>query len=69
MIPIRDTISSKSYPVVNNVLIGVNAFVYLAGLFHGSGLSRFDYIYGLVPARYSIPQISSYFSFGQQALS
>ncbi|MCD6271461.1 MAG: rhomboid family intramembrane serine protease [Deltaproteobacteria bacterium] len=69
MIPIRDTISSKNYPVVNNVLIGVNLFVYLAGLFHGSGLSRFDYIYGLVPARYSIPQIASYFSFGQQALS
>ena len=69
MIPIRDTISSKNYPVVNNVLIGVNVFFYLAGLFHGSGLSRFDYIYGLVPARYSIPQIASYFSFGQQALS
>ena len=70
MIPIRDTISSKNYPVVNNLLIGINVFVYLAVMLtHGTELSRFDYIYGLVPARYSTPQIASYFSFGQQAFS
>ena len=70
MIPIRDTISSKNYPIVNNILIGINVFVYLAVLLtHGTELSRFDYIYGLVPARYSTPQIASYFSFGQQAFS
>ena len=70
MIPIRDTISSKNYPVVNNVLIGINVFLYFAVLLtHGTELSRFDYIYGLVPARYSTPQIASYFSFAQQALS
>jgi len=70
MIPIRDTVSSKNYPVVNNLLIGINVFLYLAVLLtYGTELSRFDYIYGLVPARYSTPQIASYFSFGQQAFS
>lgn len=69
MIPIRDTILSQKYPVVNNLLIGFNVFFYLAGLVQGTELSRFDYIYGLVPARYSVPEIADYFSIGQQALS
>jgi membrane associated rhomboid family serine protease len=69
MIPLRDTITSKTYPVVNNFLIGVNVFFYLLGLFHGDGSSRFEYIYGLVPARYSSPHIASYFSFCWQAMS
>ncbi len=69
MIPLRDTITSKTYPIINNLLIGVNVFFYLIGLFHGDVPSRFEYIYGLVPARYSSPHIASYFSFGQQALS
>lgn len=33
------------------------------------GLDRFIYIYGLVPARYTLPQISIHFSVSQQILS
>jgi membrane associated rhomboid family serine protease len=51
------------------VLIGINVLVYLIQLSQGPALDRFIYIYGLVPARYSIPQISAYFGFGQQAFS
>jgi hypothetical protein len=69
MIPIRDTIRSKSYPLVNNTLIGINAAVYLLTLAHGSGVQELFVIYGLVPARYTVPEISRYFSFGQQAFS
>ncbi|MBL7180642.1 MAG: rhomboid family intramembrane serine protease [Pseudomonadota bacterium] len=69
MIPIRDTIPSKNYPVVNNTIIGINVVIFLVELAQGSGLDRFIYIYGLVPARYSVPQISSYFNMFQQVFS
>jgi membrane associated rhomboid family serine protease len=69
MFPIRDTISSKNYPVVNNTIIGINVVLFLFQMSQGANLDRFVYIYGLVPARYSMPQISSYFTTGQQLLS
>ncbi|MCG6972578.1 MAG: rhomboid family intramembrane serine protease [Desulfobacterales bacterium] len=69
MIPIRDTIPSRNYPIVNTTIIVINVIVYFIELAQGPNLDRFVYIYGLVPARYSIPQIASYFTFGQQALS
>ena len=69
MIPIRDTIPSKNYPVVNNTIIGINVVVYLVQISLVPDLNRFVYIYGLVPARYSIPQITSYFTTSQQLFS
>ncbi|MGD9973646.1 MAG: rhomboid family intramembrane serine protease [Desulfatirhabdiaceae bacterium] len=69
MIPLRDTLSSRSYPVVTTLIIAVNVGVYLIQMTQGSQLDRFIYIYGMVPARYTIPQISAYFSLGQQAFS
>jgi membrane associated rhomboid family serine protease len=69
MFPIRDTIPSKNYPVVNNTIIGINVILFLIEMSQGANLDRFVYIYGLVPARYSMPQISSYFTTGQQILS
>lgn len=69
MIPIRDTISSKNYPVVNSTIIGINIAVYLVQIFQGADLYNFTYIYGLVPARYSVPQIAYYFSTSEQILS
>ena len=68
MIPIRDTVSSKNFPVINNVIIGVNVTLYLVELMQGGGLGEFIYIYGLVPARYSVPQLRSYFSIGEQII-
>jgi membrane associated rhomboid family serine protease len=69
MIPIRDTVPSKNYPVVNNTIIGINVVVYLVQISLVPDLNRFIYIYGLVPARYSIPQITSYFTTSQQLFS
>jgi len=66
MIPLRDTIESKNFPVVNNALIVINIIVYLTELAQGAGFERFIYIHGLVPARYSDPGIAAYFSTGQQ---
>ena len=69
MIPIRDTAPSSNYPVVNTTLIGINASVYLVQALQGADLDRFIYLYGLVPARYSIPHIAGYFSPAQQVLA
>jgi membrane associated rhomboid family serine protease len=69
MIPIRDTIQSKSYPVVNNIIIITNVLFYLAEMAQGEGLGLFIFTYGLVPARYSSPEVALHFSLGQQILS
>ena len=69
MIPIRDTIPSKNYPIVNNSIIGINVLIYLLQLAQGEGLYRFIQIYGLIPARYTVPQLGHYFSTGQQLFS
>jgi membrane associated rhomboid family serine protease len=69
MIPLRDTLSSKNYPVVNTAIIGLNVLVYLIQMTLGRQAEQFIYIYGLVPARYSVPHIASYFSTGQQLFS
>ena len=68
MIPIRDTIRSETYPIVNTVLIAVNILAFLLELSQGQTFNKFIYVYGLVPARYSIPQVSAYFTVGQQVL-
>ena len=69
MLPIRDTLSSKNYPVVNTLIITVNVAVYLLQKIQGADIDRFIYIYGMVPARYSLPQVAAYFTFGQQCFA
>ncbi|PIE67021.1 MAG: rhomboid family intramembrane serine protease [Deltaproteobacteria bacterium] len=69
MIPIRDTTPSKSVPVVNNTLIGINVVFFLVQLAQGANQDHFIYLYGLVPAKFTVPQISAYFSLGQNLLS
>jgi len=69
MIPIRDTSRSMNYPVVNNILIGVNVFMFLIQSAHGPGIEQFVFTYGLVPARYTVPELTSYFTPFQQAVA
>ncbi|MBN1832248.1 MAG: rhomboid family intramembrane serine protease, partial [Deltaproteobacteria bacterium] len=69
MIPLRDTIQSRNYPIVNTVIISLNVLFFFLTPARGPELSRFLTTYGLVPARYSIPEISSYFGFVQQAFA
>lgn len=69
MIPLRDTIQSKNYPIVNVTLIAANCLVYLLQVAQGDRLHQFIITYGLVPARYSVPAIASQFTFAEQTLS
>jgi len=63
VIPLRDTIQSKTYPIVRNVIIAANVIVFLA---MGTGGNRIPYLYGIVPIRYSNPEVSAHFTFLQQ---
>ncbi|MGD2187727.1 MAG: rhomboid family intramembrane serine protease [Desulfobacterales bacterium] len=69
MIPLRDTIPTRNYPVVNTTIIGINVVVFFIQLLQGAEIDKFIYIYGLVPARYSVPQVAQYFTTGQQVFS
>ncbi len=69
MIPIRDTVQSRNYPVVNMSLIGLNVLVFFYQMGMSTDMDKFVYVYGLVPARYTVDYFSHYFSFWQQALS
>jgi membrane associated rhomboid family serine protease len=51
VIPIRDTIPSRTAPIVTMGLIVVNVLVFLHEVALGPYVERFVYAYGLVPAR------------------
>ena len=69
MIPIRDTVQARHFPVVNHTIIGINVVVFLMQMTLGPENDQFVYLYGLVPARYTVPQVAAYFSTGQQFFS
>lgn len=69
MIPIRDINRSETYPFVNYLIIAVNVAVFFIELAQGGRLNAFIYTYGLVPARYSVPEISAHFSADKQIIS
>ncbi|HDI59216.1 MAG TPA: rhomboid family intramembrane serine protease [Desulfobacteraceae bacterium] len=69
MIPIRDTQTAGSVAVVTRALIAVNVVVFLVQLTQGEAILRFNYFYGLVPARYTVERIAAHFSFGQQVFA
>jgi membrane associated rhomboid family serine protease len=69
MIPIRDTTPTQNAPIVNSIIIGFNVVVFVVQYALGPEVHQFNYIYGLVPARYTVPQITAYFTPGQQLLS
>lgn len=67
MIPLRDNIPARHYPLVTHVLIASNVLVFLMQLGHGPReIQEFVFTYGLVPARYTIDGVSVYFSPFQQ---
>ncbi len=68
MIPLRDAIRSKNFPAVNFIIIGLNIIVFLWQLAQGPHLKEALYLYGIVPLRYSDPELSAQFTRFQQYL-
>lgn len=69
MIPIRDNQPSYSLPVMTYALIAVNLLVFLIQLQAGMGNSAYFYEYGLVPAKYTVGEMSRHFSLFNHFLS
>lgn len=69
MIPIRDTQPSYSIPVVTYFLIAVNLLVFVVQLQVGFDNEAFFYTFGLVPAKYTVYDMSRHFSLINQFIS
>ena len=69
MIPIRDTQPSNNVPVVTYFLMGIHLLVFLLQLQIGLNDDVFFYLYGLVPAKYTVPDVSRHFSLINQVFS
>ncbi len=53
MIPLRDTVPSQRFPIINILLIIVNVLIFFFETSMGSnGLERFIFTFGLIPARF-----------------
>ena len=68
MIPIRDAIRSKNFPAVNVFIIGLNIVAFLWELLQGPNLKEVFNLYGMVPLRYSNPELAAHFTSFQQYL-
>jgi len=66
MIPIRDAIRSKNFPIINFLIIGLNILVFLWELTQGTHLKEAFFLFGIVPQRYSDPGLSAHFTTFQQ---
>jgi hypothetical protein len=68
MIPIRDAIRSEHLPAVNFLIIGLNVLTFLWQLTQGPHLNEALFLFGIVPIRYSNPEVSAHFTTFQQFL-
>lgn len=69
MIPIRDNIPSVNVPVVNYLIIAANCAVFIFEMLYPGNLNELMFQYGLVPAKFSMPDFAAHFTFGEQAFS
>ena len=68
MLPLRDDIPSRRYPIVTVALIVLNLVVFLQEARLGRRLEYFILDYALVPARYSDPNLAAHFGIFEQLL-
>ena len=68
MLPLRDDIPSRRFPVVTLTLIGLNVLAFLWELRLGPRLQDALLLLGIVPVRYTSPDVAALFTWGEQAL-
>ena len=69
MLPLRDTIPARNHAVVNTALIIINVLIFMFQTGLGPNMENFVFLYGLVPAKFTQPEVASYFTFGQKLFS
>jgi membrane associated rhomboid family serine protease len=68
MIPIRDAVRSTHFPIVNVLIIAANVVVFAWQLMQGPRLQEAFFFYGIVPVRYSSPEVAAHFNGLEQIL-
>lgn len=66
MIPLRDDIPSSRFPAATLGLIALNVLIFLHELQLGPHLQEAVLTYGIVPVRYTRPDVAQYFSTPEQ---
>lgn len=68
MLPIRDDIPSKRFPIITVLLIVFNLLIFFWELSLGPRLQEALFLWGIVPVRYTVPKIAELFSLPEQLL-
>lgn len=64
MIPLRDTIPSRTFPIITISLIIVNILIFFCEVSMGPNLEKLVFTYGLIPRKYFlVPYLSRYTPF------
>ena len=66
MIPIRDDIPSSRFPAVTLAIIGLNFLAFFQELRLGPQLQDYLLVHGVIPARYTVPDIARLFTMREQ---
>ncbi len=69
MLPLRDSNPGNTVPWVTRILIAANVLVFLVQLGQGGEIHRFNYTWGLVPARYFMEDAWAWFGISGQLIS
>jgi len=68
MLPLRDDIPSRRYPAVTVTIIVINVLVFFMELDMGPRLHEWLLLWGIVPVRYTVPEIAELFDWREQAM-
>ncbi len=69
MLPLRDDIPSSRFPAVTLGIIGLNVLLFLNELKIGAHVEGLMLTYGIVPVRYTNPEVARLFSLPEQVLA
>jgi membrane associated rhomboid family serine protease len=67
MLPLRDDIPSRTYPAATVAIIAINALIFVYELLVGAQLEYLLLDWGIVPLRYTDPDIATKFTVAEQA--
>jgi membrane associated rhomboid family serine protease len=67
MFPLKDDIPARRFPFVTISIIALNCAVFIIELMAGRRVENIFLIFGIVPVRYTIPEISELFTWKEQA--
>lgn len=68
MFPLRDNIPARRYPIVTILIIALNCMFFVIELMAGRRVENIFLALGIIPVRYTVPDIAELFTWKEQAL-